>query len=317
MPPPPPVDVNHHTSKDARRSSTFALGVDAGGSKTHAVVVDAEGQERGHGLSPGANYVAIGLERALQNIRAAVEQAIQAAHCHLPLHGAWFGLAGVDRPTDYNILFPYLQLFAETVRVTNDAELLLSPLPDAMGIVLIAGTGSIALGRDHQGTLARAGGWGHIIGDEGSGYDIGRQAAQAAVRASDGRGPRTLLLDLIMRQWNLERSDDIIDRVYTRNDKADIARLSSCVFQAAHKGDEVARTIVQNAASELALTVKAVSEKLDFPDGHVPLALGGGLLLHEAELRAQVLQRLRDFQVLKEVVLVEQPALSAARAMLQ
>ncbi|MDQ2717887.1 MAG: hypothetical protein M3Z08_23575, partial [Chloroflexota bacterium] len=147
-------------TRDAKGVSLHYLGVDGGGTKTLAVVVDAQGQERGRGLAGSANYNAVGLDQAIQHIHVAVEQAAQAAGCHLPLRKAWLGLAGIDRPHDYETLLPSLRSLAESVHLTNDADLALSTLEDAVGVVLIAGTGSIALGRDAHGTSRRAGGWG-------------------------------------------------------------------------------------------------------------------------------------------------------------
>lgn len=291
------------------------LGIDGGGSKTLAVIVDAGGQERGRALAGSSNYAAVGIEEALANLYAAAEQAAKTVHCRLPINAAWLGLAGVDRPGDQALFLPRLQSLAAVIRLTNDAELLLSALDDAVGVALVAGTGSIALGRDPHGTITRASGWGHILGDEGSGYDIGRLALQAAARAADGRGEATALLEQIMDHWKLERPDDMIGRVYNNDDdKAEIARLSSLVFLAARAGDRAARTIARHAADELALAALTVCHALDFPAGRVDLALGGGLLLHEAALRGQVLRRLRRRQPVGRVALVAQPALSAARA---
>jgi N-acetylglucosamine kinase-like BadF-type ATPase len=290
------------------------LGIDGGGSKTLAVIVDARGQERGRALAGSANYAAVGIEQAIAHLHTAVEEAACAAGCPLPLKAAWLGLAGVDRPADLALLLPHLQPLAESIRLTNDAELLLSALDDAVGVALVAGTGSIALGRDAQGTITRAGGWGHILGDEGSGYEIGRLALQAATRAADGRGESTALLERIMTHWNLDRPDDIIGRVYNDEDKAEIARLSSLVFLAARDGDHAARKIVQHAADELVLAAVTVSNALDSSGKPIALALGGGLLIHEIAFRSQVLRRIRRRRPIGRIAIVEQPALSAARA---
>lgn len=294
----------------------YYLGVDGGGSKTLAVIVDAEGQERGRGQAGSSNYAAVGLDKALQSIHSAVSQAAEMAGCALPLHGAWLGLAGIDRSSDQDTLLPHLCSLSDNIHLSNDAELLLSALDNAVGVALIAGTGSIALGRDASGSSVRAGGWGHVLGDEGSGYDLGRQGLLAAVRAADGRGPKTALLDIILRLWQLDKPDDIIGEVYPDDDKAKIAQLSTCVFTAARAGDPFARKIVQKAANELALTAFTVGKALNFPQQRIPLALGGGLLIHEADYRAQVLRRIRRHCPIGQVVCVEQPAMSAARAMI-
>jgi glucosamine kinase len=131
-------------ARDASRS--YAIGVDGGGSKTLAVVVDAQGNERGRGIAGSANYATVGIDQAVRQIHSAVEEAARAASCSLPLSAAWLGLAGIDRPGDNEILLPHLRSVAEFILLTNDAELVLSALDDAVGIALIAGTGSIARG---------------------------------------------------------------------------------------------------------------------------------------------------------------------------
>lgn len=292
----------------------YYLGVDGGGSKTLAVIVNERGEELGRGLAGSANYNAVGLEAAVRHISTAVEQATHAAGCQFPLHKAWFGLAGIDRAADHQILLPHLRELAEVVHLTNDAELLLAGLENALGVVLISGTGSIALGRDATGQRARSGGWGHILGDEGSGYVIAQQALQAVVRASDGRGPHTALSERVLHTWNLQNTDELIGEVYNEPDKAKIASLSSCVMLTARAGDPVAAAILQQAAKELALAVHAVCQALEFPDQEVPLALGGGLLINEADFCTQVIQHIRHLQPIGQVALVKQPTLTAARA---
>lgn len=290
------------------------LGVDGGATKTLAVIVDATGREIGRGIAGSGNQAAVGLERAVASIRGAVAAATQQTGCDGMLHAAWIGLAGVDRPGDRDRLLPHLSALADVIRLTNDAELALTGLDGAVGVAVIAGTGSIAVGRDATGRMARSGGWGHIIGDEGSGYELGRRALKAAARASDGRGPQTALLPAIMAEWQLTRPDAMIDRVYPEGDKGEIARLSALVFTAARDGDAMARRIVREAAAELALAALAVGEMLVFPDGNLPIALAGGMLIHEADFRATVLRHLRRRRPVGQVALVAEPALSAARA---
>jgi N-acetylglucosamine kinase-like BadF-type ATPase len=311
-----PPDQPAHDQPTHEQPARYFLGVDGGGSKTLAVVVDAQGQERGRGVAGSSNHTAVGLDAALAQLHLAVQRAAEQVRCPLPLGAAWLGMAGVDRPEDSALLLPGMQGLAGSIRLTNDAELLLSALDGAVGVALIAGTGSIALGRDRHGATTRAGGWGHVLGDEGSGYAIGRQALQAAVRAADGRGPATTLLERILAQWGLQQPADLFEQVYQKAEKADIARLAVLVFTAAQAGDHAARKIIQHAAEELALAALTVCRALDFstkPTEAIPLALGGGLLLGEVGLRWQVLRRMRRQRAVQSV-LVEQPALSAARA---
>lgn len=290
------------------------IGVDAGGSQTRAVVVDAQGRELGRGVGGGANYTAMGSRHTVATLRTVVAQAAAAASRELPLHAAWLGLAGVDRPSDYAELLPELRGLSENIRLTNDAELVLAALDDAVGVAVIAGTGSIAVGCAANGTTARAGGWGHLIGDEGSGYDIGRQGLQAAAQAADGRGPHTVLLERLLRQWQLEKPQEIIGRIYPGTDKAPIARLAPLVCAVAREGDPVARGIVRQAATDLARAILTVANVLAFPAEEMPLALAGGILVHDAWMRTLVLRRVRRTRRLGSVVIVKDAALCAARA---
>jgi N-acetylglucosamine kinase-like BadF-type ATPase len=213
------------------------------------------------------------------------------------------------------MLAPAVHSFATTVRISNDAELVLSALPRQVGVAVISGTGSIALGRDAQGTLARVGGWGHVLGDEGSGFGIGREALQRAVRAADGRGPATALLDSILRHWHLPAAESLLELVYPTFDKTSIAALAPLVLALARAGDPMARRIEARAANELALAVMTVARTLGFVAGSLPVAFGGGVLIHEERLRTLVIRRLERIWSV-DPVLVAEPASSAARALI-
>lgn len=295
------------------RPHTLFLGVDGGASKTITVVVDAVGQECGRHATGGTNYAVIGLDQAVTRVWGAAAEAVRTAGGVLPVSAAWLGLAGIDRPQDQEVLLPRLRGLAEVVHLTNDGELALSALDGAVGVALVAGTGSIAVGRDPHGASARVGGWGHIIGDEGSGYDMGRMALQAVARAIDGRGPATTLLRAITEHWELKAPSDILGRVYPQGDKAAIARLSSLVLREARAGDSVGRSLVDRAADELALAATAAGDALNFPEGELALALTGGLLTHEPDFRAKVLSAIRQRRPVGQVAVIEEPALSAAR----
>ena len=169
----------------AAGGAEFVAAVDGGGSKTVAVVVDTEGHERGRAVAGSSNFTVVGAEQAAEHVRQAVSEATRSTGGELPPRALWVGLAGIDRPGAREALLPLLQPLAGEVRLTNDAELLFGALDGGVGVVLIAGTGSIALGRDATGTTVRAGGWGHLIGDEGSGYDLGRRALRAAAAGLD------------------------------------------------------------------------------------------------------------------------------------
>jgi N-acetylglucosamine kinase-like BadF-type ATPase len=244
----------------------------------------------------------------------AVTEAVGQVGGTLPVRAIWVGLAGLDRPGARDEVHPLLTPLANEIRLTNDAELNFGALPRGVGVVLIAGTGSIAFGRDSSGATSRAGGWGHIFGDEGSGYDLGRRALRAAARAADGRGPATTLLPRILAAWELDQPMAMIGRAHGAADKAEIAALAGIVFTAAKDGDAEARAIIRQAALDLAKTAVAAAAPLKFDA--VPLALAGGLLTGEAGYRTRVLRAIRRRRPVGEVVIVTDPALSAARTLL-
>lgn len=297
---------------------TLYLGVDGGGTATRAVVVDESGAVRGRGTAGGgANQAVIGRDAALAAVWMAVHAALAEADAKLPVRAAWVGLAGVDAPADAEALRPALAALAASVRISNDAELLLGALPDGAGIALIAGTGSIALGRNAAGQTARAGGWGNVFGDEGSGYALGAAALRAVARDADLLDQPTVLRERILRVWALRDPIELIGYVYGRGgfDKAAIARLAPLVIEAGADGDLVAGLIVQQQASELVTTALAVRDRLGFQE-EVPLALGGGLLLNMERYRKLVLTRLRSGgRHYDPVVPVHDAALVAARAL--
>lgn len=298
----------------SRPYAPLYLGVDGGGTRVRAVLVDGAGQERGRGSAGSANPAAVGSDAAVANIRRAVAEAAAQAGADLPPVAATLGIAGVDRPADHAMLLPLLCDLAGRVVLVNDAELCLEALPGRCGVCLIAGTGSIALGRDPAGRQARAGGWGHVVGDEGSGYDIGRRALQAVLRAADGRGPPTGLHAAILAAWGLENAPALMGRVYPERSPVVVAEVAHLVFAQSAAGDRVARRIIATAADELAAGVLAVAAHLEFA-GALPLALTGGVLRSQPALRTAVLRRVRRRRAVGPVVIVADAALAAALAL--
>lgn len=289
------------------------LAVDGGGSKTQAVVVDSHGAVCGRGTAGSSNLRAIGIEPTIVQLRAAIAEALPT-DVRCDVHTAWFGLSGIHGVDGANLLAPHLLSVAREVAITNDAEFALAGLDSGPGVALIAGTGSIALGRDASGQIIQVGGWGHLLGDEGSAYDIGRRAAQAAARAADGRGPTTALLQLVLERWGLTTPRSMIEQVYLTQEKAPIASLAPGVLALARHGDQVARAIRRHACEELAQAAIAVIDTLNVA-GPVPLILGGGLLIHERDVRKAVVARIRRRRALGPVTLVKEPALWAARSL--
>jgi N-acetylmuramic acid 6-phosphate etherase len=302
----------------------FILGVDGGGTKTTALVASATGRVLGRGTAGSSNLHAVGEAEALDALRVAIAEAYAAAQLppRLP-RAACLGLAGVARPTDQGQLRAWAEqaLPGVAIRIVNDAELVLAAgTPEGWGIAVISGTGSIAFGRSPDGRIARAGGWGWALGDEGSGYAIGLAALRAVARAADGRGPRTTLTEAILARWSLAGPEALVGEVYrTPFPRAEISALATLVEVVADEGDEVALTILRDSGWELALAATSVARALEFT-GPTPGGLAGGVLVNGHWVRTAFAEVLAEAGLwIDPVQSVAEPVLGAivlARRML-
>ncbi len=259
----------------------YFLGVDGGASKTAALVIDESGKSLGTGLAGPSNHLRVGIETAARNIERAVNKAVVAADVATrEIVWAYCGIAGADHPAHRQEIVDSLEIFFPrgNFTVDNDARIALTgAIGFGAGIVVIAGTGSVAFGRNDAGEEMRAGGWGPIIGDEGSGYFIARTGLSAILRAYDGRGKATLMTDLLRSEHHLEPRD-LPRAIYAQTTHADdVARFATLVFDAAEAGDAVAQSILELSAQQLAMCVTAVARRLRIVDDAFPVAYVGGV----------------------------------------
>src|SRR6266487_6347091 len=264
---------------------TYILGVDGGGTKTLALLGDLHGNVLARGVSAASNYNAVGFEAACLALESAINMARQeysgeiAAMC--------VGLAGAGRKEDMELFRNWaVSKFPKTVvKVVNDAEILLTAgVPSGPALALICGTGSIVYGRTVTGELIRAGGWGYLFGDEGSGYAIRIAALRAVMQAYDGRGPETLLSELVLERYGLHTPPELVPAIYgAESPRSAVANLSDLVEQAAGQGDSVAIAILEESSRELARAIAAVYLKLGAST--VPLVITGGTILHGVYLQ--------------------------------
>lgn len=276
----------------------WILGVDGGGTKTVACAADLSGRVLGRSERGAANYHIIGLEKFAAILGGIIEElAHKAGLASSDLVLISLGLAGADRPRDRELILAAIAEKALTcpVLVSSDARIALAAgLGEREeGIVLIAGTGSIAYGVNREGETVRAGGWGHIVSDEGSGYDIGRQALARSLRSWEDRDKPSVLPAEIMHRLGLKDLSELIGFVHhPATAKADIAALAPLVLAAADRGDALAGEIIEAAADALASLVRSVISR-GFPGrAAVPVVTCGGLLLGSPRLRSQVADRL-------------------------
>jgi N-acetylglucosamine kinase-like BadF-type ATPase len=202
------------------------------------------------------------------------------------------------------------------ILVVNDALIALqAAVGSAAGIVIVSGTGSIAYGCDRNGTAARAGGWGYVLGDEGSGYWIGRLAMRAVVTAADGRGAPTTLTGRLLTHFGVRRPDELLQMVYRSNFKpAALALLATHVQQARDEGDAAAATILELAAQELVRAAGSVTAQLNLADEEFTFVLAGGMFKAVPWLREQLERELPSIAPRSHVLHLEvEPAFGAVR----
>lgn len=263
----------------------YFLGIDGGGTNTRAAVLDESGTLLGTGSAGPSNYQSAGIAATGAHIRRATDAALaMAGILPSPATAVFLGMAGVvsaaDRATIETIARE-LNL-GERVGVDHDIRTALAGgLAGEQGMALIAGTGSACYGRRNDGTSWRAGGWGHLLDDAGSGYWIGLQGLMATVRGADRRAERTALADVLASAIGLNDIGDIIRLAgYEGLSRDRIAALALPVLRAWDDGDPVAEGIVHRGADELAVMVRAVAVALGWEERPIPVVTIGGVLDH-------------------------------------
>jgi len=294
------------------------LGVDGGGSKTVALLAGANGQVIGRGQSGSANYLSVGRTAA----QAAVIEAIKAAYQNAglpfqPAEALCLGMAGVNlaEDPDWARHWALSEKLSRRVIVTDDLELtLVAGTPQGWGIGVISGTGAVVTAKTADGRKGRAGGWGYILGDEGSGYAIGMDALRAVTRAADLNAPPTLLTDLILKEWGLAAVEDLFKRLYIDGvSRREIACLSHQVAEAAAGGDAVAREILAETGEALGRLVTAVVRQLKF-EQDIPCSLVGGVITNIPIVSATMIETANKNQItLKPIRMVADLAQGAVR----
>jgi N-acetylglucosamine kinase-like BadF-type ATPase len=291
----------------------YVLGIDAGGTKTRALLADAAGEVVAEATAGGANLRTHGeleVEKVLYGLLEKLEPGAPQAEALA------IGIAGADRPEDHAVLRAILRRlgFKDRVVVTNDARIaFVAGSPARVGFALVCGTGSIAWGQNAAGEVARSGGWGWHLGDEGSGFWIGVRAVREALRASDGRGPATRLQEALIDHFEIARPEQILRAVYDGEfPRHRVAAFAGRVEEAALTGDEAARAILAAAANELVLAAASVRERLLLSAGPYDVVLAGGTFRAVPTLEKAVADRLAAPRA-RIVLLREEPAIGAVR----
>jgi N-acetylglucosamine kinase-like BadF-type ATPase len=270
------------------------LGIDAGGSKTTCVVGD-EKNVLASATAGGSNLTRVDESVARHALHESIRRASAAADVDPgSVERVCLGMAGAGRPQVSELARRIVaEVIPGKIEVVGDNVITLhAAFVDGVGVVVIAGTGSIAYGRTRAGQTARAGGWGFAISDEGSGYWIGRSAVSLTLRAHD-EGEPSALLQAINKAWNVRSIDELV-KMANGTPPPDFPGLVAAVLGAADTGDALARTLLTQAGTELARLAKIVMARL-FPDsGNVPVAMSGGVFRNSQLLRQVFYNSLRS-----------------------
>lgn len=276
------------------------LAIEGGATRTTGVVTDEGLRVLARRELAGSNIHAVGRARARMVVWELVEGALADLGIGAgEIAAAALCVAGIRSEADRKVWRRIVRKTARLrcpVALTHDAAAALAAgSADETGAVVICGTGSLVYARRADGSERLVGGRGPILGDEGSGFDIGRQGLRAAIRSADGRGPKTLLESLIPQRLKLSGLDDLVPWVspFAKDRVAGVARI---VFEAARGGDAAARGIIQAAADELAHSVEVAATQLWGSPERLPrVVFHGGVLRHQPVLRKALAAAIRRF----------------------
>jgi N-acetylglucosamine kinase-like BadF-type ATPase len=262
----------------------FFIGIDGGGTKTSSVLTDENFNVLSKAVAAKTNPFVVGVEKSAGVLLSLIKTLI-AKKKSMVVEAAVIGLAGCGRKENADAVQKRLfflikkeKISVKKIFVLSDASIALEgAFPNDNGAILIAGTGSIIYGKDKAGNNYRAGGFGKIIGDEGSGYSIGLEGLKAVAERFDGRGNVTALTETLKKQFGIKDRDTLIFKVYS--DKFEIASIAEYVIQAAERGDVISQRILRNESNELVYLVKMLKKKMSARK--LKVCLLGGLLLTE------------------------------------
>lgn len=295
----------------------YVIGVDGGGTETVGILANEHGLILSQGKVGATNYQVVGAERLKSEIHKLFQQmGVGPDKSTRKVSHVFIGLAGVGRESDrkeVSALFQNLP-YLGNVTVESDAQVALSgAFSGEEGIIIIAGTGAICFGRDKNGPVVRSGGWGYLLGDEGSGYFIGQQAIIAALKDLDGRGEKTELRPAIEKRYQLASIDEIIPKIYKQQiDRTEIAGLAPLVFGLAAENDAEAADIIRRTGHEQGRLAKAVAERLALINKKIRVALIGGVFNQRDILENEIAKELYELSWDVEIIEPEFPPVVGA-----
>lgn len=272
------------------------LGVDAGGSHCRAGLFGDSEEILSYSEGEGCNYQSSGIDSVRRTLTGLMEKVIEGRELPMPLECCVFGMAGLDTQRDRLILEPVIReslqmarILPKTLIVENDAYVSLKGhLHDRPGLLVISGTGSILYGQDSRGRYRRIGGRGHIVGDDGSGFNIGLSAIQHVFRVADGVEPASAVFQCTLEELGLIDPDSLLDWLYSeRYSPMRVANLATAVCDLARGNDVTARRILTSAAHSLANCASELIKVLGLGTSEYPfeVVMSGSVIKHSEEFR--------------------------------
>jgi N-acetylglucosamine kinase-like BadF-type ATPase len=310
------MPTNSAQSKRKHRSHQLYLGVDGGGTKTEIALMNEAGEVRCEGVAGPSNPLRVGVETAVTNIAKAINEACDRDGVSRgDITAATLGLAGVRRADlKQRVRDSFVKrLGIRRVDVVTDAEIALYATTQGKpGLVVIAGTGSVCLGKNENGQMAISGGWGPLAGDEGGGVGIAQQALHTIAKASDGRGIPTMLSQRASEYFRASGPENLIVAIYSPQvDNSRIAGFARLVVETAQDGDEIAIEILRDAGYELGLAACAVIDKLKLENRRVPIGCVGSIFNAGELLTGSMLEKVR---ICAPKAFLTEPAMPPAHA---
>ena len=278
------------------------IGLDAGGSKTELLAASSQQEEILTLFDSSANPARVGFSESVDVLSRLILKAMEM----LPdrrVAAVCAGIAGAGRTAEQQRIHDGVasavpKISGEHLLITHDADIALEAAFESEGgIMVIAGTGSVALARTHDGRTKRVGGWGYLIGDEGSGYALGASGIRAYAHAFDG-GPDTILCERIAEAFGVRDATELFHRVY--EEKMPLQKLAPLVLRAAQDGDEIALEIVETQARQLAEQVRWLAERCE--DVTTQIALLGGVAnepFYRTVLKNAILEKLGGWSIIQ------------------
>lgn len=288
------------------------LAIDGGGTKTEATLRTCEGAILYHGKSSGSNHDTVGLAQ-VEKVLLAILTEMSDVYPKMRVDIAIFALAGIDSNEEERKVRRVVEGVCSSIHlevgqliVENDVESVLrGVMKNKPGVLLISGTGSIAYGQDREGEIIRAGGWGHLAGDEGSGHWIGTEIVRAVFKMVDGRGPATLLKEELLDTLGLHSVHDLATWLHSEPYAVEkIAQLTKVLEVCSREGDHEALRIAEEAADELAQLIGSVVRQCGLEKKGCPVFIGGGVATNSAALFTALEKRVKKEFPLCELMLL-------------